>query len=110
MEQVTEPSAAQAEMVKFGLADGVTIEKMRAVKSPSHGQAWYVGGLITGPNWGKEYFACWIISGTKNDPGIIASVGSFANDYSDYPDAAAMKFEATLHDKGYGALHDVVNN
>jgi len=81
------------------LERGLTVREAFAVRSKSHTRGYYVGGKIYGPGMGRNGApAVWIISGEKNDPGVILSVNAVAAEFSAPMLAAKTDAEARSTD------------
>jgi hypothetical protein len=75
-------SPKQLSMIREVLERGFTIPEAYAVRSQSHKQGYYVGGKIYGPGVQDGAPSVWLISGEKDDPGIILSVNAMAAEFS----------------------------
>ncbi len=97
---VESASEEQVVYVNEGLINGVSATNIKSYKSNSHSRAYFVSAELSGAGLNKQ-FACWLISGTKNKPGMILSVDSWASEYSTFPQ---RKQSVTIADRGYKIL------
>ena len=98
--ETLQPSAEQANMVQEMLERGVAARNIEALKSKSHNNGYYVGAKLYGKGLDGT-FACWFISGTRNNPGMVLSVDVFADEYSVAPKNDQM---ASMYDDEYDKI------
>jgi hypothetical protein len=75
-------SPKQLSLIREVLERGFRIPQAYAVRSESHKSGYYVGGKIYGPGVDDGAAAVWLISGEKDNPGIILSVNAVAVEFS----------------------------
>lgn len=80
---------------------GGSLRGARAVRSGSHRNAYFVSADIqgSGMNDSKDV-GTWIVSGTLANPGTYASVNSYANEFSVFPNAGRQRSSASMSDPG----------
>ena len=83
--QVESASSKQIWMIKEGLDKGLTVVNTAAIKSSTHKRAYYVGAVFTGSGIEDGVAGVWLITGDKDNPGIIQSVDGGAHNFSPYP-------------------------
>jgi len=80
------------------------------IKSTEHKNAYYVIAKINGLKNVKFDYGIWLISGDKNNPGMIQSVSDIASAYTPYPLSSKTKANATDSDAESKTLKIYVNN
>jgi hypothetical protein len=96
--QVEPASPKQLRLIREVVERGFSVREAYAVRSQSHKRGYYVGAKIHGPGIEDGAPAVWLISGEKNDPGMILSVNAMAADFSSPMLAAKTKAQARVTD------------
>lgn len=90
-------SQAQINLVQTALGDQYPIIKTAVVKSSTHKQAYYIGATFKAVGAGNIK-GIWLISGTKNAPGLLFSVDGAAYQFSGMRKASDTKAGGSVID------------
>jgi hypothetical protein len=97
-------STAQMAAIRAGVKGEASYNDVRsgwAVKSKEFQNVWFVASKIYGPNAENGVGpGVWAISGNPSSPGLTLSVGGFANEFSDYPDAGKTQAQMSMSSDG----------
>tara|TARA_Y100000991_G_C21878162_1_gene308212 strand:- start:84 stop:542 length:459 start_codon:yes stop_codon:yes gene_type:complete len=74
------PSKNQLNKIKYGLSTKLNIKRSICTKSNSFENVYFIG-----VEFDNGLVGVWMISGSKSNPGMIFSVNSISQEYSDYP-------------------------
>ena len=100
-------SPQQLDHVKVALeiTPGAKILKTAAVKSHDNPPwSYYVGASFTAPGINEPMIAVWVMSGTKDKPGLTSSVNGIAYEYSKMGMAQTTQAPVFVTDKEYEIL------
>ncbi|MBT8399772.1 MAG: hypothetical protein KJO98_04790 [Rhodothermia bacterium] len=94
----------QKEYVGEFLEPGLGLDGGYTIRSRSHQLACYVAARITGLGIGDDATGVWLLSGGKNDPGLVMSANLTAEEFSDAPRSKDSKAGGTFTDPEASAL------
>ena len=107
---VVEPaSEAQIAKIKMALGPQYPVSKVFSVKSTSHQRAHYVGAAFDATGVGKV-IGIWLMSGSKEAPGMTLSVDGVAYEFSRMGKASESKAGGSVTDPEAKALKSALQN
>jgi hypothetical protein len=106
---VESASEAQIAKIKIGLGDQYPVSKVLAVKSTTHKKAYYVGAAFQAEGVGTVT-GVWLMSGTKDQPGLMLSVDGVAYEFSRMGRASESKAGGSVADPEAQKLKRALSN
>jgi hypothetical protein len=100
---IEEASTEQINMVKAVLGEKYPVSKIAAIRSGNHANAYYVGAVFSAVGIGNTT-GVWIMSGSKNSPGMVNAVDGTASNFSGLPKASKTMMKAYSTDSEVKAL------
>lgn len=100
---IEQASESQKNLIQAALGDQYLISKIAAIKSGSHGKAYYVGAVFNAVGVGNVT-GIWLVGGEKDKPSLVYSVDGDAHQFSGMRKASETKAYATIADPEAKAL------